>query len=144
MVAKLFFKEIVRLHGLPRTITSDRETRFFSHFWRTLWGHLDTKLQFSSAYLPQTDGQTEVVNWSLGNMLRSLVGDNVKAWDLVLPQAEFEYNNSPNCSSGKTPFYIVYGMSHLHFHDFTPLPTKENNIDATDMSEFMKQLHFDI
>lgn len=144
MVAKLFFKEIVRLHGLPRTITSDRDTRFLSHFWRTLWGHLGTKLQFSSAYHPQTDGQTEVVNRSLGNMLRSLVGDNVKAWDLVLPQAEFAYNNSPNRSSGKTPFYIVYGMSPLHFHDLAPLPTKENNIDATDMSEFMKQLHFDI
>ena len=77
-------------------------------------------------------------------MMKILVGDNVKAWDLVLPHVEFAYNNSPNRSTGKAPFYIVYGMSPLHFHDLAPLPTQENNFDATDMSEFMKQLHFDI
>ena len=74
-IEKLFFKEIVHLHGLPKTIMSDRDTKFLGHFWRVLWRELDSRLQFSSAYHPQTDGQTEVVNRSLGNLLRYLVGD---------------------------------------------------------------------
>ena len=85
-VANLFFKEIIRLHGLPKSIVSDRDTKFFGHFWRTLWKKLGTKLSFSSAYHAQTDGQTEVVNISLGNILRSLVGENPKQWDQILAQ----------------------------------------------------------
>ena len=84
-VANLFFKEIVRLHVLPKIIVSDRDTRFVGHFWRTLWKKLGTKLGFSSAYHPHTDGQTEVVNRSLGNLLRSLAGEHPKQWDHILP-----------------------------------------------------------
>ncbi|KAI0495825.1 hypothetical protein KFK09_022128 [Dendrobium nobile] len=77
-VARLFFKEIVRLHGLPRSITSDRDVKFISHFWRDLWGRLHTEVKLSSAYYPQTDGQTEVVNRTLGNILRCLVQNRPK------------------------------------------------------------------
>ena len=109
-IANLFFSEIVKLHGLPLSIVSDRDTKFVGHFWRTLWKKLGTNLRFSSAYHPQTDGQTEVVNISLGNILISIVYENPKQWDLSLAQDEFAYNHSPNTSTSMIPFQIVYGM----------------------------------
>jgi hypothetical protein len=103
-IANLFFKDIVRLHGLPRSIVSDRDTKFIGHFWRMLWKKLGTNLDFSSSYHMQTDGQTEVVNRSLGDLLRSLVTEHHNSWDQILPQAEFAYNDSVNRSTGKSPF----------------------------------------
>ncbi|PKU75798.1 hypothetical protein MA16_Dca026359 [Dendrobium catenatum] len=134
-VADLFFKEIVRLHGIPRTFTSDRDTRFLSHFWRTLWAKLGTSLQFSSAYHPQTDGQTEVVNRSLGNLLRCLAGEKPFQWDLILPQAEFAYNNSVNRTTGKTPFEILYGQSIPHILDRNGL-SLPNKVSAEALETF--------
>ena len=80
----LYFWEIVRLHGIPKSMVSDRNSKFFSHFWRTLWWKLGTKLNFSTSFLPQIDGQTEVTNQSVGNLLKSYMGKNVRQWDLVL------------------------------------------------------------
>lgn len=80
-VAQLYFREIYQIHGLPSSIISDCDTRFLSHFWRSLWKMANTQLNFSSAYHPQTDGQIEIVNRSLSNLLRWLVGDHVKSWD---------------------------------------------------------------
>ena len=71
-VVKLYFDEIVKLYGLPQTIVSDRDVRFISYFWKTLWPMVGTKLKFSTSYHHQTDGQTEVVNRILGNLLRCL------------------------------------------------------------------------
>jgi hypothetical protein len=110
-IANLFFKEVIRLHGLPKSIISDRYTKFVGHFWRTLWKKLGKILSFSSAYHPQTDGQTKVINRSLGDLLRSLVIEHHSQWDHIFPQVKFTYNDSLNRSTWKSPFQIVYGMN---------------------------------
>ena len=141
-VANLFFKEIVRLHGLPKSIVSDIDTRFHGHFWRTLWKKLDTKLSFSSTYHPQTDGKTEVVNKILGNLLRSLVGRHPKQWDQVLAQAEFAYNDSPNRSTGQSPFHIVYGMHLIGVYEPRNLgKTKLRSAKGEDFASEMQAIH---
>nr|GFB38323.1 putative reverse transcriptase domain-containing protein [Tanacetum cinerariifolium] len=96
------------LHGLPSSIVSDRDARFLSHFWRSLWKMVNAQLNFSSAYNPRTDGQTKVVNRSLSNMLWCLVGDHVKAWYQKLCQAEFAHNHVVSRSIGFSPFQVVY------------------------------------
>jgi hypothetical protein len=81
----LFFKEVVRLHDLPKIIVFDPYTKFMGHLWRTLWKKLGTSFSFSSVYHPQTDGKTEVVNQILGDLLRSLVTEHHSQWDHILP-----------------------------------------------------------
>jgi hypothetical protein len=141
-VADLYFREIVRLHGIPKTITSDRDSKFVGHFWRTLWRKLETILQFSSAYHPQTDGQTEVVNRSLGNLLRSFVGKNIRQWDLLLAQAEFAYNRSTSQTTGCSPFEAVYGLNPISPLDLAPIPaTIQFSGDADERAKGIKKLH---
>uniref|UniRef100_A0A2N9GDV0 RNA-directed DNA polymerase n=1 Tax=Fagus sylvatica TaxID=28930 RepID=A0A2N9GDV0_FAGSY len=141
-IADLYFREIVKLHGVPKTITSDRDSKFISHFWRTLWRKLGTTLQFSSSYHPQTDGQTEVVNRSLGNLLRSFVGKNIRQWDLLLAQAEFAYNRSPSQTTGHSPFEAVYGLNPIGPLELAPLPvTKHFSGDAEERAKEIKKLH---
>jgi hypothetical protein len=90
-IANLFFKEIIRLHGVPTTIVSDRDTKFLSHFWRSLWAKLGTKILFSTTCDPQTDGQTEVVNMMLSTILRVILKKNIKMREECLPHVEFTY-----------------------------------------------------
>ena len=99
-IVNMFFKEVIRLHSLPRSIVSDRDTKFVGHFWRTLWKNMGTNLSFNSSYHPQTDGQTEAVNRSLGDLLRSLVTEHHSQWDNILPYLEFAYNDSRNRITG--------------------------------------------
>ncbi|PKA60564.1 hypothetical protein AXF42_Ash019457 [Apostasia shenzhenica] len=144
-VASLFFREIIRLHGLPKTMVSDRDTRFVSYFWKTLWKKMGTKLLFSTAYHPQTDGQTEVVNWSLGDLLRCLVGDHTSSWDLVLPTAEFAYNSSINRSTGMSPFMIVTGYEPRKPIDLIELPVSYRTSEfASSFAQHMHDLHEEI
>jgi Integrase zinc binding domain/Integrase core domain len=141
-IADLYFKEIVKLHGIPNTITSNRDPKFVGHFWRTFWRKMGTKLQFSSAYHPQTNGQTEIVNQSLSNLLRSLVGDNIRQWDLVLPQAEFSYNRSGSKITGKNPFEVVYGCNPKSHLDLVSLPISHSySGDADERAKEIKDLY---
>jgi hypothetical protein len=99
-------------------------------------------LSFSSTYHPQTDGQIEVVNRSLGDFLRSLVTKHHSQWDNILPQVEFAYNDSINRSTGKSLFQIVYGM---HPRGILELRDSEHNATRSasveDLAEAMKELH---
>nr|CAD1817170.1 unnamed protein product [Ananas comosus var. bracteatus] len=121
-IAELFFKEVVRLHGVPSSVVSNRDVKFVGHFWRTLWRKMGTHLKYSSICHRQTDGQTEDVNRSLGNMLRCLVGNHAKSWDSIISQAEFAYNNSVNRTIKKTPFEAAYGLKPQHALDLVPSP----------------------
>ena len=77
----------MRLHGISRSIISHRDSKFVGCFWKALWKKMGTKLKFSSTFHPQIDGQIEVVNRSLDNFLRCLVGNKPSNWEMVLAQA---------------------------------------------------------
>jgi len=108
-LATLFLHEVVRLHGLPQAILSDRDPRFTAHFWRSLWQQLGTKLTMSTAYHPQTDGQTERANRTLEEMIRAYVNFKQDDWDTHLSTLELAYNNTKQSSTGFSPFYLNYG-----------------------------------
>ncbi|WVZ52689.1 hypothetical protein U9M48_003726 [Paspalum notatum var. saurae] len=108
-LAELYMSRIVCLHGVPKKIVSDRGTQFTSHFWKRLHESMGTKLNFSSAYHPQTDGQTERTNQILEDMLRACAIQYGTSWDKSLPYAEFSYNNSYQASIKMSPFQALYG-----------------------------------
>ena len=93
-VANPFCREILRLHGVPKTIVLDRDVKFLSYFWKTLCAKLGIKLLFSTAYHPQTDGQMVVTNHTLSGLLRMLIKKNIRVWVECLPIAEFAYNRA--------------------------------------------------
>ena len=109
-VARLFLDNVFRLHGLPSAIVSDRDSRFTGQFWQQLFKALGTKLQLSTAYHPQTDGQTERTNRTLEQILRAYTNHQADDWDVHLSAAEFAYNDSVNASTGFTPFVLHYGQ----------------------------------
>ncbi|KAL0536582.1 hypothetical protein IC582_025533 [Cucumis melo] len=106
---QLYMTEIVRLHGVPVSIISDRDARFTSKFWKGLQIALGTRLDFSTAFHPQTDGQTERLNQILEDMLRACVLEFSGSWDSHLHLMEFAYNNSYQATIGMAPFEALYG-----------------------------------
>ncbi|KAH9724609.1 Endonuclease [Citrus sinensis] len=136
------FVVVDRLHGVPRSIVSDRDAKFLSHFWKTLWGKLGTKLLFSTTCHPQTDGQTEVVNRTLSTLLRAIIQKNLKTCEEYLPHVEFAYNRTVHSATTFSPFEIVYGFNPLTPLDLLPLPINERaSMDGKKKAEFVKQLH---
>ncbi|KAK8941019.1 hypothetical protein KSP39_PZI010072 [Platanthera zijinensis] len=108
-LAKLYVEQVVRLHGVPRSIVSDRDGRFTSNDWRLVHQMLGTKLAFSTAFHPQTDGQTERTNRTMEDMLRMCALDFGKKWEDYIFLVEFAYNNSYQASIGMAPFEALYG-----------------------------------
>ena len=109
-LASLFFREIVRHHGLPSSIVSDRDPRFTSSFWSELWKRLGTHLAMSTAYHPESDGQTERANRTIEDMLRAYVNQRQDDWDHHLTAIEIAYNNSKQSSTGYSPYFLNYGQ----------------------------------
>jgi hypothetical protein len=107
-LAELYMSRIVCLHGVPKKIVSDRGTQFTSRFWKRLHESMDTKLNFSSAYHPQTDGQTKRTNQVLEDMLRACALKHGRGWYKSLPYAKFSYNNSYQASLKMAPFEALY------------------------------------
>ncbi|GKA22956.1 putative reverse transcriptase domain-containing protein [Tanacetum coccineum] len=108
-LARLYIKEVVARHGIPVSIICDRDPRFASRFWRSLQKALGTSLDMSTAYHPETDGQSERTIQTLEDMLRACVIDFGKGWINHLPLVEFSYNNSYHASIKAAPFEALYG-----------------------------------
>ncbi|KAI3825350.1 hypothetical protein L1987_06833 [Smallanthus sonchifolius] len=108
-LARIYIEEIVSRHGIPLNIISDRDLHFTSRFWQSLQSALGTRLDLSTAYHPQTDGQTERTIQTLEDMLRACVIDFGGNWDSHLPLIELSYNNSFHTSINMAPFEALYG-----------------------------------
>ncbi|KAH1034725.1 hypothetical protein GYH30_054917 [Glycine max] len=141
-IAELFVKEIVRLHGIPTSIISDRDPLFVSHFWMELFKLQGTKLKMSSAYHPETDGQTEVLNRCLEGYLRCFASEQPKTWSYWIPWAEYWYNTTFHVSIGKTPFEVVYGRQPPSLLRFLSNETKVAAValELTERDEALNQL----
>ena len=109
-LSTLFIREVVRLHGVPDSILSDRDPRFTAHFWRSFWKQLGSTLTMSTAYHPQTDGQTERANRTLEEMLRAYVNWRQSDWDVHLSTLEMAYNSSKQVSTGYSPHQLNFGQ----------------------------------
>ena len=109
--AKLFVDMVFRHHGLPDSIVSDRDTRFTSEFWKTLFRLLGTRLDMATKDHPETDGQTERANRVVEDVLRSFCAASPTTWSDMLPMVEFAVNNSVHASTGFTPFFLN-GLRH--------------------------------
>jgi transposase InsO family protein len=107
--ARLFLQNVWKLHGLPRSIVSDRGPQFVAEFTRELYRLLGITLSATTAYHPQADGQTERVNQELEQYLRIFVNECQDDWDELLPMAEFQYNNHIHSSTQQTPFFLDSG-----------------------------------
>jgi len=132
--ARLFISYIVKLHGLPDSIVSDRGSIFTSNFWSTLTTILKIDPRKSTAFHPQTDGQTERMNQTLETYLRIFCNHEQDDWFDLLPLAEFAYNNASQESTRMSPFYANYGFHPRFLAEFTP-----TNVPASD--DFASHLH---
>jgi hypothetical protein len=135
-LAQIFVSKVFCQFGMPSSIVSDRDVRFTSNFWQALWQMLGTKLKMSTAFHPQTDGQTERANRTVEEMLRPYVHPRQDDWDQHLDLVAFAYNNATQASTGQTPFFLNHGR-----HPATPfdraLP-RESEVPAA--NQFLQNL----
>jgi len=141
-MARLFLREVVRLHGLPATIVSDRGPQFASTFWGQICSHLGIDRRLSTAFHPQTDGQTEQMNASMEQYLRVFVNHQQDDWVQWLPLAEFAANNGVSETTKCTPFFAVQGTDPRM--SFAGEPTNERDyrrLDAEQVQATMQHVH---
>ena len=132
-LAEIYIANVVCLHRVPKSIISDRDTRFTSHFWRYVQKVLGTQVKFSTAFHTQTDGQSERTIQILEDMLRSYVMDFGGSWNKKLALIEFSYNNSYQASLGMAPYEALYGRkcrSPVHWYE-----TGHTTLDQTDLTK---------
>jgi hypothetical protein len=142
VVAEKFMEGVVKLHGMPQSIVSDRDPIFISNFWQEFFTMSGTKLKLSSAYHPQTDGQSEVVNRCLEQYLQSFVHQWPKKWTEYLPWAELWYNTTYHISTGMTPFRALYGRLPPTIPYYQARHSPVNDVDQSLISrdELLEQL----
>jgi len=129
-VARAFFSEVVRLHGFPSSIVSDRDPVFTGHVWRDLLKCTGIQLRMSTAFHPQTDGQSEAVNKTIAMYLRCITGDRPRAWLDWLPWAEFCYNTAYHSALRTTPFQVVYGRPPPALLQYTAHAAQTSTVDT--------------
>ena len=141
-VAQLYWHHVGKLHGIPSVVISDRDPRFTSRFWRELWRLLGTDLRMGSGYHPESSGQVEKMNQLLEQTLRCTVHQlaETRRWVDILPVIEFAVNNTPNRTTGYTPFYLNYG-----YHPLQPLQLFHSSTETTNeaVSSFTSKLQDD-
>lgn len=140
-VVRFYLCNIWKLHGLPTHITSDRGTQFTAKFWKELSKHLGIKARMSTAYHPETDGQTERFNAVMEQYLRSYVSYQQDDWTKWLPMAEFAANNHMSASTQATPFMSNYGFHPRFTVTIKPYPKTPPSHDAKEFALRMRDIH---
>ncbi|RVW48758.1 Transposon Tf2-8 polyprotein [Vitis vinifera] len=141
-LANKFVEGVVKLHGMPRSIISDRDPVFISNFWQEFLKLSGTKLRMTSAYHPQSDGQTEVVNRCIEQYLRCFVHHKPRHWNSLLPWAEYWYNTTYHSSTGMTPFQALYGRPPpaIPSYEIGSCPIEELDDQMTARDELLQEL----
>jgi hypothetical protein len=139
-LAKIYFDNIFKIHGLPADITSDRGSLFTSHFWEGLCACLNTKQNLSTAFHPQTDGQTERVNGILEQYLRAYCNYQQDNWRDLLTMAEFSYNNSVSETTKVSPFFANYGYHPKYEIQMKPDYPAKNKASKSEIDEYVGKL----
>jgi hypothetical protein len=127
-VARVFMKEIHRLHGFPKVIVSGRDPKFIRKFWKEIWKMIGKTLAMSSTYHPQTDCQTKIVNTCLEGYLCFYYSYNQSKWMKWLPLAEWWYNNTYHTSSKMSPFEALYEYPNPSISYFLQLQSTRNRV----------------
>ncbi|CAN6474518.1 unnamed protein product [Victoria cruziana] len=143
MVASIYQEYVGKLHGMPHTIVCDRDSIFLSSFWQEYMRLAGTRLHFSTAHHPQTDGQSEVVNRTLETYLRCYAGERPTTWAKHLSWAEWSYNTSLHSSIGRTPYEALYGYAPPTIPHYEEGTAADVEIDSTlqDRDELLRSLH---
>lgn len=138
-LAQLYFRHVFSKHGAPSDIVSDRGNKFTSAFWSALMTVLGVKQNLSTAYHPQTDGQTERVNQTMEQHIRMYCSYDQDDWAQWLPMAEFAYNNAEHATTGMSPFFANYGYNPTF--EVSETPPDVSGVSKESLEDFVKQIH---